>query len=517
MSANDNITSSFSNVTISVQNGTLQNGSATYGPAALLALGPTGGSITATAQNGATMILSAGSNISLVIKAANGTQTCSVTGGVFPYAVLTYGGGGPPAAVPSLYGCASPSCINPPPALFWIGFPQLGCLSSMGTGPFCVSTCGVANSSLSSMTSNPMVYLAPDGTWYETGTGSMNAPVSGVIFTDFPSSSSTPAPPPSPPPPLPPPPLPPPLPPPPLPPPPMATVTYSTGCASTQTAYGSSVNGTTFAVPISGGSCSPAGYAGVGNCCNGAYAGTGSSWLGGSCSASTLPAVPILSLNSALGAGLFCLDVNSSQMLVLTSCGTISNFTVSPTQQWSWTNSYGTNLYHIATHLCVQAVSLTNGSTLQLASCSASNLVGTLSSTATLTVGTSPSVLYVQATTLTPILSSSASGTLSQGWVSTCKSLIRYQIPPPPTSPSPPPPSPLPPLPPFAPQPPYPPIGPIIPARPPGPNVATVRDYSHAFFNAQLLPQLGHSDSAYSHLRSLHPCPATTSLPALAQ
>jgi hypothetical protein len=308
------------------------------------------------------------------------------------------------------------------------GYGQSYGIGISGNFSFCVSSCnGCAGCTGFGISNN--------GCWLKAVTGS--SPLSSSqCYTRVSVTQPSPSPasrPPLPPPPLPPPPL----------PPPMASVTYSTGCASTQTTYGSSVNGTTFAVPISGGSCSPAGYAGVGNCCNGANAGTGSSWLGGSCSASTLPAVPILSLNSALGAGLFCLDVNS-QMLVLTSCGTISNFTVSPTQQWSWTNSYGTNLYHIATRLCVQAVSLTDGSTLQLASCSASNLVGTLSSSATLTVGASPSALYVQATTLTPILSSSASGTLAQGWVSTCKSLIRYQITPPPTPPSPPPPLPPP-------------------------------------------------------------------------
>jgi len=281
-SSSDNITSSFSLLNVTFQSSGGPNGTLTNHTNSFAALGPTGTSVNATAPNGASMTLTAGSNVTLVIKAASGMQTCSITGGVFPYAFLYYYPDGP-----ALFGCNSSACLNP--TNFWYSSQYVGsasgCMTNAmmmgpfgaGSAPYCASTCGIVNYTF--VGTNLSVFLASDGTWYNAGVNFQSGqPVSGVVFGNY---------------------------------------------------------------------------------------------------SSMAPAV----------------------------------------QQ----------------------------------------------------------------------------------------------------SPPPSPPSPLPPLPPFAPQPPYPPIGPIIPARPPGPNVATVRDYSHAFFNAQLLPQLGHSDSAYSHLRSLHPCPATTSLPALAQ
>ena len=170
-------------------------------------------------------------------------------------------------------------------------------------------------------------------------------------------------------------------------------VNYTQTCASGTTGYGSSLSGTLYAVPSSSGGCSIVGYAGYGYCCNGAYMGTTSPWFGGTCGASTLPAVPIISQNPALGSGLYCLDTEGGAYapgtrVVVSPCGTALNPTPSASQLWSWTNGgYGSNLYNVYSNLCVQPESSAAGSRFALALCSATNLVGTLLSTGALWQG----------------------------------------------------------------------------------------------------------------------------------
>ena len=162
-------------------------------------LGPTATSVTITAPNGASMTLSAGSNISLVITAANGTQTCSVTGGPFPYAALIYNPVGP-----ALVGCSSSACYLA--TYIWAAIAAAptdgtGCFSygsgGVGVGgnissPYCLSTCSVVN--FTSFGPNPAVYLSAGGTWYSAGTNQ-----SAVVFAGFSSLSfAPPSPPPSP-------------------------------------------------------------------------------------------------------------------------------------------------------------------------------------------------------------------------------------------------------------------------------------------------------------------------------
>ena len=195
-SANDNITASFTALTVQFVTNYV-NGQPVYQPFPFLALGPTSSSVTATAGNGASLTLTAGSNVSLVITAANGTLTCSITGGVFPYVALLYGPAGGGAA---LAGCNSSTCSSP--NYIWYSAAPFtdatGCTPSSMSGPgsFCASTCALVNST--DIGSNPTVYLTSSGTWYNAGNAS-----AGVVFAGFPSAASTTvssSPPPSPPP-----------------------------------------------------------------------------------------------------------------------------------------------------------------------------------------------------------------------------------------------------------------------------------------------------------------------------
>ena len=206
-----------------------------------------------------------------------------------------------------------------------------------------------------------------------------------------------------------------------------AALSYTQGCASGTTAYGSTLENTAYAVARSDFSCSGAGYAGYGKCCNGAWPGTAPAWQGGSCRASTLPAVPMITQNRAVGTPLMCMDTSSASLgatVMVTPCGTSSHPTPSATQLWSWINGYGSNLYQPYSNLCVQAVSVSIGSRLQLATCSSSNLVGDLTPSGSLAVST----YNLDATSVDVSLQPQATGSFAQQWVSTL-SLIHISEP----------------------------------------------------------------------------------------
>ena len=133
-------------------------------------------------------------------------------------------------------------------------------------------------------------------------------------------------------------------------------LSFTPGCASGTTAYGSTLENTAYATARDDWGCSGPGYAGYGKCCNyGGWPGTSSSYYAGSCGASTLPAVPFITQNRAVGTPLMCMDTSSATLgatVMVTPCGTSSYPTPSATQLWSWINGYGYNLYQPLSGLC---------------------------------------------------------------------------------------------------------------------------------------------------------------------
>jgi len=192
--ASDNITAAFNVLNLATQfNGT------TYSNQTYLALGPlAAGSINATAANGASMTLAAGANVSLVITAANGTQTCTITGGAFPYVALVYT---LTTGRVTMSGCPVANCSNS--TGIWSSSNSFststGCIVYPSGGQivyppsaYCVSTCNVVN--FTAVGSNPSVYLTSNGTWYANGTNA-----TAVVFGGFNSVvPGPPAPPPAP-------------------------------------------------------------------------------------------------------------------------------------------------------------------------------------------------------------------------------------------------------------------------------------------------------------------------------